>query len=302
MEQVKQNGVAETVTRAVETVTITEQTTRVAEAVTAVPVPVPLVASTNDVPPAAAPGSLPAPVAAALPPAPVPAAPSGKRGKTKAAAVEQSVKSEDAALPAPVMDAAAGVAEKKDEGSGWPPPLYITRAASESEVYYMKHRWQTQWLYYDGKATENKRKYQSLQVFIGVGSVMVPVLLTASSALPLLTIAASVLSVGVAAAAAIENVKKYGENWRSYRKAAEDLVREKSLYDTGAGPYRIAKRPFMRFVERSEDIMAEQNGQFAQRAEDPTLTQQSQSATPTSAAYTAPAVMPVPPRPGDPNP
>jgi hypothetical protein len=48
-------------------------------------------------------------------------------------------------------------AEEQSNG-GWPPPLYFVPNATKSEIYYMKNRWQTQWLYYDKKATENKRK------------------------------------------------------------------------------------------------------------------------------------------------
>jgi hypothetical protein len=154
------------------------------------------------------------------------------------------------------------------ESGGWPPPLYLVPNASKSEVHYMKNRWQTQWLYYDKKASEHKRKHQALQVFIGVASVSVPVLLTASTSYPVLTLIASIVSASVAAAAAIENVKKYGDNWRSFRQAAEDLAREKSMYDVVAGPYRASKRPFVRFVERCEDIMSQQNGQFHQRGEE----------------------------------
>jgi hypothetical protein len=158
---------------------------------------------------------------------------------------------------------------EEESNGGWPPPLYFVPNATKSEIYYMKNRWQTQWLYYDKKASENKRKYQAIQVFIGIASVSVPVLLTAASTYPTLTLVASVVSAMVAGSAAIENVKKYGENWRSYRQAAESLAREKSMYDVVAGPYRSSKRAFLRFVERCEDIMSEQNGQWHQRGDEP---------------------------------
>jgi hypothetical protein len=170
------------------------------------------------------------------------------------------------ATPVPVADPEE---EKKLLESTWPPPLYMPRSASLSEKYYMKHRFQSQWLWYDKKSAENKNKHQVLQVVIGVGSVAVPVLLGIET----LRSYAVWVSLVVAAAASIENVKKYGENWRSYRRAAENLNREKALYDVQAGPYKAAKRPFARFVERCEEVIAQQNGQFYQRDEQQTQTQ-----------------------------
>ncbi len=173
--------------------------------------------------------------------------------------------------------------EKQLLEATWPPPLYTPGSASLSEKYYMKHRWQSQWLWYDKKAAENKTKHQALQVLIGVGSVAVPVLLGLQEPWRDFAVWVSLL---VAAAASIENVKKYGDNWRSYRRAAENLNREKSLYDVSAGPYKSSKRPFARFVERCEEVIAQQNGQFYQREEQQTQTtqtgsQQGQSATQT---------------------
>jgi hypothetical protein len=49
------------------------------------------------------------------------------------------------------------------------------------------------------------------------------------------------------------------------------------MYDVTAGPYRTAKRPFTRFVERCEEIIGQQNGQFLQRADDQTQQQGNQS-------------------------
>jgi hypothetical protein len=104
--------------------------------------------------------------------------------------------------PPPAKEQAA------ESESSWPPPLYLLRTAGESERFYMKYRWQNQWLYYDAKASECKRNYQALQLVIGVGSVAVPVLLGFGGAMATV---ATVLSLVVAASAAIENVKKYGD-------------------------------------------------------------------------------------------
>jgi hypothetical protein len=159
----------------------------------------------------------------------------------------------------------------------WPPPIYVDPAANEQERHYIEHRWHAQWDWYDKRASEAKRVYQRLQIVIGIGSVTVPVLIgfnpsdaTVSEALRVATV---VLSLTVAVAAAVENVKKYGDNWRSFRGAAEELLREKALYDVRSGPYRKTKTPFLLFVQRCEEIMTKQNGSFLQLAEEVQQTQ-----------------------------
>lgn len=198
----------------------------------------------------------------------------------KAASVEADLKPAGPIPLDPVSTANApakkALLEDFKAGTTWPPPLYLPDSAGVDEQYYLRYRWQSQWLWYDGKASENKLKHQLLQVVIGVGSVSVPVLLGQASPLREMAVWVSLI---VAAAAAIENVKKYGDNWRSYRQAAEDLSREKSLYNVAAGPYKAAKRPFARFVERCEDVIAQQNGRFYQRPEDQQAQPQAQPST-----------------------
>ena len=178
----------------------------------------------------------------------------------------------------------ASVKEKQEklptlEPSGaWPPPLYIDPEAGSREVYYMEHRWYSQWKYYDDKATLSKRNYQRLQLVIGVGSVAVPVLVGIQfgdeSVRVVLNLVTVFISLCVAAAAAIENVYKFGDAWRSYRTANEELQREKSMYDVHSGPYRRSTNPFLLFVERCEDIMAKQNGSWSALKEEQVQQQQ----------------------------
>jgi len=152
----------------------------------------------------------------------------------------------------------------------WPPPIFIRKNVSPHERFYIENRWHAQWTFFDKKASENKRNYIRLQLIIGVGSVTVPVLVgirvegLVREGLYLLTV---FISLAVAIAAAIENINKYGENWRSYRQAAEDLKQEKSLYDIRAGRYADIPAPFARFVERTEEIIAQQNGRWIQSTE-----------------------------------
>lgn len=150
----------------------------------------------------------------------------------------------------------------------WPPPIYIRKDITNDERFYMEHRWHSQWAFFDKKASEAKRRYQRLQLIIGLGSVTVPVLVgirgdtdVAQNGLYVLTV---IISLAVAMAAAVENVQKYGDSWRSYRHAAEELLQEKSLYDNRAGRYADIPSPFLRFVERVEEVIAQQNGRWIQ--------------------------------------
>jgi hypothetical protein len=160
----------------------------------------------------------------------------------------------------------------------WPPPIYVDPAATEQERHYIEHRWHSQWDWYDKRASEAKKRYQRLQVMISVGAVIVPVLISFQpptaweAALPgindTLRVITVVISGVVAALAVFENVYKWGDNWRNFRGAAEELLREKALYDVKSGPYRKTKQPFQLFVQRCEEIMTKQNGSFLQLAEE----------------------------------
>ncbi len=148
----------------------------------------------------------------------------------------------------------------------WPPPIYIQSLASEEEKWFMEHRWHAQWDWYDKKATYFKKRHLRIQLVIGVSAAIVPALVAINSPdvavsyiLKAFTI---VLSLIVTSFTIWENVYKHGDMWRSFRAAAEELAREKSLYDMHAGPYKKAKQPYNRFVERTEEIIAKQNGQW----------------------------------------
>lgn len=158
----------------------------------------------------------------------------------------------------------------------WPPPIFVRSGISVQERYYLEHRWYSQWSFFDKRATQNKNSYMRLQLIIGVGSVVVPVLVgIPPSALAgqlaffpeLLYLITVTLSLAVAVSAAIENINKYGDNWRSYRNAAEELQQEKAMYDTMTGSYSDPLSAFSVFVERCEDIIAQQNGRWVRSRE-----------------------------------
>lgn len=152
----------------------------------------------------------------------------------------------------------------------WPPPIFVRKSISPQERYYIEHRWYSQWSFFDKKANENKNRYYRTQLIVGIGSVTVPVLVginaegIADSVLYFVTV---IISLAVAMATAVESLYTFGDNWRSYRSAAENLHQEKSLYDVKAGRYANNPQAFMRFVERIEEIIAQQNGRWIQSQE-----------------------------------
>ncbi|MFZ4826388.1 MAG: DUF4231 domain-containing protein [Phototrophicaceae bacterium] len=133
--------------------------------------------------------------------------------------------------------------------------------------HYFETRWLIQWEFYDREATRNKRLYQTYQRFIQIGSVTVPILIGlsfVSSWIP------AIISVMVAAAASIEQVMSYGDNWRTYRSTAERLMRERVLFEANSGSYNKSKTPFRVFVQRCEDIIAEETGRYQERQQEDT--------------------------------
>ena len=153
----------------------------------------------------------------------------------------------------------------------WPAPIFVRQDISPQERYYIEHRWYSQWSFFDSKASQNKNRYYRTQLIVGLGSVTVPVLVGINATDPLadtaLYIITVVISLAVAMSTAIESLYTYGDNWRSYRSAAEDLHQEKSLYDVKAGRYMNNPQAFLRFVERCEEIIAQQNGRWVQSQE-----------------------------------
>jgi hypothetical protein len=143
--------------------------------------------------------------------------------------------------------------------------MFLPRGLSETvrAKHYINTRWKPQVDYYDAKGSFNKRRHQSLQAFIGVGSVGVTLLLGLS--VPGEFVA--VISALIAVATAVENVYKYGDSWRRFRQASERLKREKIMFDMGAGPYRRARDPILLFTERCEDVILQESGNYFQREE-----------------------------------
>jgi hypothetical protein len=164
--------------------------------------------------------------------------------------------------------------------AAWPPPIFLRKSVSAQERFYISNRWHSQWAYYDRKATEAKNTYFSIQRFVVIGGVIVPVIVAlgyslstvlesifgwaAGTGRPIIDVITVVISATIGIAAAIESLYKHGDDWNSYRSAAEELLAEKSFYDMQSGPYANNPNPFATFVERTEGVIANQNGKYFQ--------------------------------------
>jgi len=164
--------------------------------------------------------------------------------------------------------------------SPWPPPLFARPYMKPEERFYLENRWYSQWSFYDRKANDSKRNYLRLQQIIVIGSVIVPVLVAFGPNLVtifpddsakvvrfIIDVFTVVISTSVAVAAAWEGLHKYGDSWTTYRRAAEEMQQEKFMFDVRTGRYTKNADAFARFVERCEEIMAQQNGRFIQTIE-----------------------------------
>lgn len=179
-------------------------------------------------------------------------------------------------------------------------PDFLSQDASieQRTKHYIETRWNDQYRYYSAKALQNRSQHLRLQTFVAVIAVLVPVLLGFNGGLinlmrgslesgimfgvnvgwifnentirfwiEFINAVPAILSGLVAGATALENVQKYGDNWRTFQSAADGMERERALFEANAGPYRTSENPYRLFVERSEDVIAQESGRYFAREE-----------------------------------
>jgi hypothetical protein len=128
---------------------------------------------------------------------------------------------------------------------------------------FIRSRWLEQVAWMESKANQARDRYYWLRVTTIVGAVLVPALVTVSSIGGTIEVigkvAISVISLIVAASAAIEQFFHYGERWQSYRESAERLKAEGWLYLQLSGPYALDgashQELYPSFAERVEEII-----------------------------------------------
>lgn len=148
--------------------------------------------------------------------------------------------------------------------------MEISRLAPED---YLNERVDDQIRWLSEKASSSKANYRAirfLQTALGI-------LITAGGAyanrIDLGPQIITTLGVVVSLAAAWESVNDYQNNWIRYRRALEELKREKLLYQTTSGPYRrdgsemdVQEASFTLFVSRVEALLAQEEDAWVSNA------------------------------------
>src|SRR6266568_1645958 len=99
-------------------------------------------------------------------------------------------------------------------------PQSLSVAPTETKRDIALKQWQDQKNYYSRKVGSFKNRHLGLQLYIGIIAITVPILLgipEISKYIP------TILSGSIAIAAVIDNVNRYGENWRMFRTTLETL-------------------------------------------------------------------------------
>jgi hypothetical protein len=147
----------------------------------------------------------------------------------------------------------------------------------EAQKEYLRKRWLHQIRWWDSRAWEARKRYFRLRVIIVLGGVLVPFLTTASFSValePWMRAAAAVVSLLVAACAALEALYSWGAIWLEKRRAAELLKVEGWLLLHRGGRYKgqTDADSFPAFVTEVESQIAAEVGEYvavAQSAQKP---------------------------------
>ncbi len=135
---------------------------------------------------------------------------------------------------------------------------------------YLSERIQDQINWYSKKSTANKTGYKACRMTIIVCGALIPLLVGyAEGNLVWLKYVAGFFGVLVAVSEGIMSLKKYRENWDTYRITVEALNRERLLYENRVGTDYSAgdEAAFKQFVQRAEQIMANENQEWKTRLE-----------------------------------
>ena len=129
-----------------------------------------------------------------------------------------------------------------------------------TEEEYFKNRLDDQIKWYNKKSAINKNYYIRFKIAVIIMAALVP-FFTGNSYLAqgFRDVFVGLLGVAIAALSGISTLLKFQENWTKYRMAAEALIHEKFLYQTGSGYYKDLPDAFQEFVDRIEQILSKEN-------------------------------------------
>jgi len=149
-------------------------------------------------------------------------------------------------------------------------PTDLSNLLTLSPEVYLRDRVDDQMNWYDKKAVFNQKRYKNLKLLEIIVSVSLPFFtgLIAEGTKIDWKIVVGIMGVLVAGIEGVLSFQKYQENWLTYRTTAEQLKREKLLFQASAGHYRKSQ-DFPLFVLRCEQIMGKENASWfeAQLAE-----------------------------------
>lgn len=129
------------------------------------------------------------------------------------------------------------------------------------QQHFLRSRWLDQVLWMEGRADRARRRYYALRLVAVLGGVIVPTLVsldpkgTWDSTVRGLTIG---LSLVVAMSVAVEELIRYGERFRHYRRTVEQLKSEGWQFFQLSGPYRrhdAHSRAYEAFAAKVEGII-----------------------------------------------
>ena len=145
---------------------------------------------------------------------------------------------------------------KQDLGS-----VIDSLSLEEVQRHFLRSRWLDQVLWMEGRAGHARRRYYALRLTAALGGVVVPTLVSlnpdgdAGTVVRGLSIALSLL---VALAVAVEELMRFGERFRHYRSAVEQLKSEGWQFFQLTGPYRrhdTHQSAYRSFAARVEGII-----------------------------------------------
>ena len=149
-----------------------------------------------------------------------------------------------------------------------------TRESSMSPETYLQYRVDDQLKYYASAANRAKRIHFWMQSCVVVMGVLVPVLVNFPVAgageagfLSLLDdgnrrALVTVVSLALAVLTGLQNFRKDGDLWLTYRLNEELIKRERFLYVTASGRYSDRATAFDRFVTSVEDLISAEHSKF----------------------------------------
>lgn len=118
--------------------------------------------------------------------------------------------------------------------------------------------------WYDGKSSDNQRRYKWLKL----------VELAVAAALPVVAgIGSPALATGILAAVIVvlegaQHLYQFQERWITYRSTAEALKHERYLYLAKAGPYLRADR-HQQLAERIEGLISQEHAKWTSSQQQP---------------------------------